>query len=66
MPVVVVRATAAVSNFVITGLRQGWYRIEYSTGSAPVALVEQKTDRGTITTSIPAAGVITIEYNRKL
>jgi hypothetical protein len=57
---VVIYADAAVSDFVVSGLSDGNYMIEYSTGSAPVQLATQATRLGRITTSIPAAGVITL------
>lgn len=67
MPVVVIRASAAASNFVLGGMKPGWYLIEYSTGSAPVRLADQATTAGgNITTSIPAAGVITLKWDRRL
>lgn len=57
---IIIYASAAVTNFVVAGLRSGQYNIEYSTGSAPVQLSTQSTKQRTITTSIPAAGAITI------
>ncbi len=65
MHVVVARCTAAKS-ISIDGLLAGTYRIQYSTGGAPVELSPQTITTGqAVTVAMPGAGVVTI-YNQSL
>jgi len=62
--VVCINASTSVSNFTVGGIPDGCYGIEYSVGSAPVALADVCITSGNITTSIPAAGTLTIFWKK--
>lgn len=62
--VVILNASAAVTDFTVGGLPDGCYGIEYSTGSTPVANADQCITTGNITTTIPAAGVMAIFWKK--